>query len=271
MNLSEIQNQIEVIKALDVKNVTAEQIEQELRKLPLAVPITILKKELYISRYIGGDDFPSHSREVSYPYDAEFVQSYGRCNYPGQQVFYGAVMSGKIEEPRVVGYSEIFDFKNFDRTKRHFVATSKWLVLDEIYLVELYLRDEQIRNKIAANANKFHKEQLATLPDESRKPHEEILSYLSDEFSEPEGKYQITSTISNSYYGMSFRQTSGSRTFSVEGITYPSVKTEGTGMNVALLPGAVDNKLSLEMVVIDEVIPTGPKTFYLITTKLVQV
>lgn len=263
MNLTEVQGQIGLIKSLEIKPENLELIKKEVKRLLLPIPVTILQKDFYVyrARYIDGD-FPEHKKQVSYPYETRFVNSFGRCNFPEQQVFYGSVPSEKIQEARVTGISEIIDFDSLDRNKRHFIAVGKWLVLEDIFLAELYLRDDSIKNKITENANTFHKKQLNTLDTELRQVNEEILTFFSDELTEPKGRYELTSTISNLYFNKYLKKKDGTESLTVEGILYPSVKTEGQGMNVALLPTAVDNKLKLEMVLINEIIFTGPKSFY---------
>lgn len=262
MSLTEVQEQIRHIKSLDIKPDNLDVIKEQVKRLPLPVPVTVLKKDFYVyrARYIDSD-FPGHKREVSYPYETRFVKSFGRCNFPEQQIFYGSVLSDKIQETRVTGISEIIDFDSLDRNKRHFIAVGKWLILEDIFLAELYLRDERIKNKITENANTHHKNQLGTLEADVRQVHEEILTFFSDELTEPKGRYELTSTISNLYFNKYFKKKDGTESFTVEGLSYPSVKTEGEGMNVALLPTAIE-KLKLEMVLINEIVFTGPKSFY---------
>jgi hypothetical protein len=190
------------------------------------------------------------------------VKTFGRCNFPGQQIFYGSVLSDKIEEARVIGISEIINFDSLDRNKRHFVAIGKWLVQEEIFLAELYLRDERIKNKITQAANSNHKNAFSSLPLEEKQKHEEILTFFSDELTEPNGRYELTSLISNLYFNKFLSKKDGSESFSIEGLSYPSVKTSGQGVNVALLPATVDIKLKLEMVMINEIVFVGPKSFY---------
>lgn len=263
MTLTETQEQLKIIRSLDIKSDNLELIKEHVKRLPLPVPVTILKKGFYVyrARYIDGD-FPGHRKQMSYPYETDFVKYFGRCNCPGQQIFYGSVMSDKIKETRVTGISEIIDFDSLDRSKRHFIAIGAWLVQEEIFLAELYLRDEKVKNKITQDANTSHKNQLSTLTPEERQKHEEILTFFSDEFTEPNGRYELTSSISNLYFNNFFKKKDNSESFSIEGLSYPSVKTEGQGMNVALLPNTVDTKMKLEMVMINEVIFTGPKSFY---------
>lgn len=264
MTLAEIKGQIKNIKSLDFSPDNIEKIIEQVHKLPLPVPVTILRKDFYIcrARYVEGD-FPGHRKQISFPYDSAFVKSFGRCNFKGQQVFYGSVFTDEIKDLRLTGISEIIDFDSLDRNQRHFIAIGRWLILENINMAELYLSDQKIKNQISRHANENHNNWLSALSSEEREKNIEIMNFFSDEFTEPRGRYELTSAISNRYFKMFFQSQEDKKSFSIEGLSYPSVKTEGLGMNVALLPDTVDKKLKLEVVLINEIVFVGPKEIYL--------
>ncbi len=262
MDSKRISKSIESLRALDLDALTVEEIMQQLRLLPLPIAVTILKKGAMVFRTRPIVDFPSHIRELSYPYRPEFVSGFGRCNFPGQMIFYGAVDAKELDEVRVTGVSETVDFDSLDRSKRNFIATGKWEVINDIYLAELVLDSDRQKNPVTKQAGAFHQQQLQGLDAGRRVVHEQILRFHSEELSKRNANYKLTSAISNLFYELNLPLLDASGSINLEGISYPSVETEGKGMNVALLPTAVDMKLSPRMVLINEVITTGEKEFY---------
>jgi hypothetical protein len=253
---------IESIRALDLNALTVDEIMQRLRLLPLPLAVTVLKKGAMVFRTRPIEDFPRHIRELSYPYKPEYVSGFGRCNFPGQMIFYGAVDARELSEVRVTGVSETMDFDKIDRRKRSFVATGKWEVMSDVYLAELVLDADSQKNPVTKQAGAFHQQQLRQLDKERRAVHEQILRFHSQELSRRNANYKLTSAISNLFYELELPMLDSMGFFRLEGISYPSVETDGKGMNVAILPATVDLKLQPRMVLINEVVPSGEKEFF---------
>jgi hypothetical protein len=75
------------------------------------VPTALLKKGCYIDRVRinTNSEVFSNIEQVSYIHDKDVLENYvnfGRANEPKQAVFYGAIVSPKVEHPRVVAYFE---------------------------------------------------------------------------------------------------------------------------------------------------------------------
>lgn len=76
------------------------------------IPTAIIKKGAYIDRvrvHKKLTDIYYKQEDVSYIHDKEIIENYvsfGRANKEKQAIFYGAIESPEIKQPRVVAYFE---------------------------------------------------------------------------------------------------------------------------------------------------------------------
>src|SRR5690349_13883564 len=76
------------------------------------IPTAIIKKGAYIDRvrvHKELTDIYNKEEEVSYIHNKEVIEKYvgfGRANKEKQAIFYGAVESPEIKQPRIVAYFE---------------------------------------------------------------------------------------------------------------------------------------------------------------------
>jgi hypothetical protein len=214
-----------------------------------AVPTAILKKGWYIDRVrINKPDeiFTSHE-QVSYIHNQDIIDKdvdFGRANETKQTVFYGAVESPEIKQPRVVAYFEtselLKNLSSYENAEEIFTL-SRWKILEDIEVIEMIFSDEALKvndyTKISLQ-NQIKNYQNLDLADH----YEEQCRFFSNQFARNDVKkgesfkYKITAAYANYLW----------RNTSSKGITYPSVQSEYLGQNVALLPEVVDKKLSLE-------------------------
>lgn len=214
------------------------------------VPTAIIKKGAYIDRvriHKNMNDFYHKEEEISYIHDKDIIEKYvgfGRANMEKQAVFYGAVVSPEIEQPRIVSYFEtspiLKELEKHDNVVELFTV-SRWRVLEDIEVAEMIFSDEAL--KVSAYAQMSLKNQLGNykhLP--LAKEYEEQGRFFSNEFARSDirmgedFKYKITSAYANYIWHKTH----------LKGITYPSVQSNYIGQNVALLPEVVDKALKLE-------------------------
>lgn len=214
------------------------------------IPTAIIKKGAYIDRvrvHKRLTDVFFKEEEVSYIHNQEIIDNYvgfGRANKEKQAVFYGAVESPEISQPRIVAYFEtspiLKELEKHDNVIELFTV-SRWRVLEDIKVVEMIFSDEALKTSkyvqmsLENQLQHYHHLPLA-------KEYEEQGRFFSNEFarsdvrSGEDYKYKITSAYTNYIW----------ENTDLKGITYPSVQSAYLGQNVALLPEAVDNWLQLE-------------------------
>ncbi len=215
------------------------------------VPTALLKKGWFIDRVRinkQGEVFKSFD-QVSYIHDENTLNKYvgfGRANEPKQAIFYGAIISPQIKQPRVVAYFEtsglLKELDEHDNAEEVFTL-SRWRILEDIEVVEMIFSDEAL--KVNEYNRRSLENQLRNYKDLPLAGHYERQGkFFSNEFArsdirkDEEHKYKITAAYSNYLL----------KATSLMGITYPSVASNYLGQNVALLPEAVDKYLELENV-----------------------
>lgn len=216
------------------------------------IPSAILHKGWYIDRVRinkPGEVF-TNIQQVSYIHDENILKNhvgFGRANEPGQALFYGAILSPQIEQPRIVAYFEtselLKDLDKYDNIEEIFTL-SRWRILEDIEVIEMIFSDDAMKvndyNRLALQ------NQIQNYKDLPLAHHyEEQGKFFSNEFARndvyrgQQFKYKISAAYSN--YLLRHVQ-------HLKGITYPSVASNYLGQNVALLPEVVENSLKLESV-----------------------
>lgn len=214
------------------------------------IPTAIIKKGAYIDRvrvHKNLTDFFYKEEDVSYIHDKQIIENYvgfGRANKAKQAVFYGAVESPEIMQPRIVAYFEtspiLKNLEKYDNVTELFTV-SRWRVLEDIEIVEMIFSDEALKVSNYVKTSLEHQLQnYQHLP--LAKEYEKQGRFFSNEFARSDVhlgedyKYKITSAYANYIWE--------NTTF--KGITYPSVQSRYLGQNVALLPEVVHSSLRLE-------------------------
>lgn len=214
------------------------------------IPTAIIKKGAYIDRvrvHRTLTDVFYKEEDVSYIHDQDIIERYvdfGRANKKKQAVFYGAVESPEIKQPRIVAYFEtspiLKELEKHDNVTELFTV-SRWGVLEDVEVVEMIFSDEALKvSKYAEMSLEHQLQHYRHLP--LAKEYEEQGRFFSNEFARSDVrpgedyKYKITSAYANYIWANT----------NLKGITYPSVQSAYLGQNVALLPEVVDNSLRLE-------------------------
>lgn len=240
-----------------LRNVEYEHIYELIRSLRYKIlPTALLKKGWFIDRVRlnqPADVLFTRKDEISYITDQYVLQNcvdFGRANVKGQGIFYGAVLSPEIEQPRLSAYLETSKiYKHLERfpmapENQNLTETftvSRWRILEDIEVLEMIFSEEAL--KVSHYAQESLKNQLNNLKGHERIQHFiEQCTFFSNEFArnDIEQGENYKYKISSAYINYIWNQTD------FKGITYPSVATKYKGQNVALMPEFVDKYLELE-------------------------
>lgn len=172
---------------------------------------------------------------------------YQRASTPDKTMFYGALIpevleNDLIDDERITGAFEVVDFLRNLKIKagEKVITYGVWRVKSKIStysVVQPNLRKIKV-NWLKTISTRFFKE-LENHPQFKEKVPI-ILEYLAREFSKKvkEGKdyeYMVSALFAERACMLG-----------LDGILYPSVKMESTGLNIALTPECVDSHLELE-------------------------
>ncbi len=239
----------------NLDTVTYGHVYHSIRQVPdKYVPTALLHKGHYIDRVRinEGEKLFTTEHDVSYIHDPEVLKNHvglGRSNAEKQAVFYGAIESPEIRQPRVVAYFETTKlFKKPELLPDNITelfTMSRWRIMAEIEVVEMIFSKDAQENSEYARTSVTN--QMSKLPnDEIRKFCYEQGEFFSEEFARKDVgdnqsyKYKISSAYANYIWDRT----------AFKGITYPSVQSIYSGQNVALLPELVDKYLKLESVAV---------------------
>ena len=190
---------------------------------------------IYRARPTEAVDFTT-SKEMSYN---PVSKSFGRCHFPGLPVFYGSIASEAIKYPMLTNLAEAsLILREKLPTEGEFQMTvGKWLVEKPFWLVAIV-------SDVASNPENISQLNLAESFAEKLKSYPDPIAakaigeYFASEFAKDhitsQNDYKISAAIANKIYSNG-----------VGGILYPSVRTEGAGFNVAILPFVADEYLKL--------------------------
>ncbi|MBK8045084.1 MAG: hypothetical protein IPK21_22025 [Haliscomenobacter sp.] len=242
----------------DLENVNYEEIKNIISKSIRQVPIAtaFLRKGWFVDRVRvnKGNQLFTNENEISYIKDQYVIDNYltqfGRANKPHQVMFYGAVKSSEIWQPRATAIfetSQILKDKEAVNIEGELLTVSRWKVLEDILLVEIVFDDDAIaKNPNTRAAFNHHMKQIAHHP--LRELGLRQIQFFSREFAkkvENHWEYKISVAYTELILHDKKPSING---YPIEGIAYPSVPSDHKGQNVVLRPDVVDAKLELELV-----------------------
>lgn len=247
LDKDQLERLINKYKSIKLQGVAFPKLLRELRKDFRYLPFTTakLKKGGTIERArinLEGEIFNSEN-QLSYRTDIRNITKYGRANIPHSSMFYGSIVSDHIANPRIVNIFETDEsFRNHDSEDRELLVTvGKWKIKEDFEIAEITFSDE-VRKKIPS-VQKAYEYHIQKIKQDHPKNYEyfiRIMEFFSDEFA----KKDITS---DSDYKLSAAYTELALMANLKGVTYPSVRTEFEGINVALPIPVVDEFLELEI------------------------
>lgn len=259
-----LKRHVEALKKTDFGKLSFTEVYRYIEKTISFIPFTVAR--IHANHHIerarinfNGEIF-NKEESISYIKDSSIIQHYGRANKPNQSMFYGAVKSDMVPLPRIVNCAEIQDVlrtKNEKNITTEFIVTvGKWKIIKDIDVIEMVFKTDLIHS--VPDIERAYKQQMSYF--EKSIPHgikqmEYLLSFFSDEFARSDIKTDRDYWISAAYTNMALKING------INGVIYPSVRTDYLGTNVALTPKIVDNNLKLETVEMFHVYIKSKKVF----------
>lgn len=259
-----LKRHVETLKKTDFGKLSFNEVYRYIEKTISFIPFTVAR--IYANHHIerarinfNGEIFNSEE-SISYIKDCSIIQRYGRANKPNQSMFYGAVKSDMVPLPRIVNCAEIQDVlrtKNEKNITTDFIVTvGKWRIIKDIDVIEMVFKNDLIHS--VPDIERAYEQQMSYF--EKSIPHgikqmEYLLSFFSDEFAKSDIKTDRDYWVSAAYTNMALKING------INGVMYPSIRTDYLGTNVALTPEVVDNNLRLENVEMFHVYVKGKNVF----------
>ncbi|MDP4208723.1 MAG: hypothetical protein Q8928_07925 [Bacteroidota bacterium] len=234
---------IQLLKNTDLQHVSRDKIIYTLHKNGIRLPIltSIIKKGEIIERgriSHEGRMFSSEC-EISYRTDIEKIDKYGRANRPFQSMFYGSSPTRDIKHPTIVLFSELVEqFRNISKSNFETTMTvGRWIVIDDFEVADIcfsenYFTVDELKNRFELWVQKIQDTEL------NEENYQNLLSFFSNEFAKANINNHHDYKISSIYTDYVLNE-------KLNGICYPSVRTDYQGRNFALLPSAVEEYMEL--------------------------
>jgi hypothetical protein len=213
------------------------------------IPLLFNKGEKIIrSRRNDKEDFFYKVSDLSYP-PSNCVTRTDRASLKGRPMFYASVFTSDVEKtgalPRIVSALETLNiFKSDHDSKFCFFTQSIWISNEDIHLFAFPVSGKYKRE--CKELSKLRKDWKIYCKDNYSEKSVDFFSYIGDLMATPGNScvYDVTATcIDYIITALGF-----------EGVLYPSVPTEGQGLNICLIPKVVDKKLFFRSAIIELVL-----------------
>lgn len=244
MNLAAIQRCIDNLNNIDAGDPDGYHKAVEFYKAAKRLPFLILDFPnlpfaVYKTRTHQTDNFFEQFSDIGLPPPGAVVD-FGRCNIPGQPVFY-------CSDYRPTSYIELLEYWVAEKKGRYLYATiGKWkishslkaLIVTSPFAEERTSAYDQSHGKVLDNF-------IHSQTGESRQAIILFYKFLFDRFRKPAKGDLQTYMITAAYCNLAFNQ----QRDPIDAIFYPSVPYEGKGVNLAIKVGYnFENNLQLELV-----------------------
>jgi hypothetical protein len=174
----------------------------------------------------------------------EFNKTYQRASTPNQTMFYATSVPDKLEEGeldnmRIIGITETIPMlRHKQKSGYQKISFGRWVVQDDIKLMaivhkESYYKESNYTRELVDGYNGFINQYPKEMIDKSLK----FLDFMASEFSKENIKNDFDYMISAIFAENCIKN-------GLDGVLYPSVRTEGKGFNIAITPKATE-KLGL--------------------------
>ncbi|MCK4923142.1 MAG: hypothetical protein KAS71_18975 [Bacteroidales bacterium] len=235
------------LKSADIKKVSYKKLIHIIIQNNFQLPYTtlILKKGTPIERgrLNENDGYFNSEFEISYRTDAGNIKDFGRANKPFQSRFYGTIPSKDIKSLAVVLFSEIVEqFRKIPASDFETTMTiGRWIIKEDFEIADVcfseeYFNIEEIKNRYDFWKNETKNDLIG------QKEYQDLLTFFSKEFSKIQIDTHFDYKLSSLYADIAVDANK------LNGISYPSVKTNYEGYNVALTSDAVERYLELKEV-----------------------
>lgn len=219
------------------------------------IPISLRKEQKIIrSRINDQDDLYYEVSDLSYP-PVHCVTRTDRASLKGSPMFYASVFTTDAEKtgalPRIVSALETLNILKESHTYQQCIFTqSVWLAREDIHLFAFPVSGKYQRN--CYELNMFREGWETYCKDWFSDKSVKFFSFIGDLMATQSSSciYDITATCVNYIINK----------LSFEGIIYPSVPSEGEGLNICLTPETVDKKVEFKGAVTETVVRQDMKT-----------
>jgi hypothetical protein len=209
----------------------------------------------------NGERF-SQAHQLSYV-PKEKNGSYKRASTPYTTMFYGSffpdeLYNGSVDTARLIGVTEACSLlRDKSIYEGEAVLTfGKWLVKKDIPVcVVIHNKNYITKNPLIKKFNDRYTEFISQVNSEMRDDSNMILNFFADQFAKPvehEFEYLISAVFTEKIISLN------NQGIAVGGILYPSIKTEGEGLNVSITPKFMEC-LELKMAIECTVYKKGDK------------
>ncbi|WP_339869380.1 hypothetical protein [uncultured Algoriphagus sp.] len=233
---------IQALQNADLKNTPIEEIRAQLKLLErFGVMVTTLHpgKRIVRARLSEKKSFENVS-QLSYK-PQEFNSTFQRASTPHKTMFYGSIVPEVqgTSEPSTARITVLFEIANFLKDPNSIgeldVTFSAWDVIEDIDLISIvHHKDFQRPTQLSSYLQGQFQNLVKGNPDLETQSLE-ISEFLGNEFAKSPISHHTDYTISAIY--------SEIISDSYDGILYPSVRLAGEGINIALTPETVNQKL----------------------------
>jgi phage antirepressor YoqD-like protein len=238
---------IENLKNADLSKVAFKKLFHIMQQNDIQIPYTtaVLKKGTPIERGRINDDcsFFNSEFEISYTTDTGNLKEFGRANKPFQSRFYGAIPSIDIKYPRIVLFSELVEqFRDIPEDDFEITMTiGRWIVKEDFEIADVcfsndYFNVDNIKRRYDHWIGKTKHTKIG------QKQYQELLIFFSNEFSKTQIENHFDYKLSCLYAEIAVYGNG------LNGIGYPSVRTDYLANNVAITPNAAERFLELKEV-----------------------
>ncbi|MGZ3873964.1 MAG: RES family NAD+ phosphorylase [Mucilaginibacter sp.] len=241
LSLEDTKKIIEEIARLDLTSVTKDEILLYFEKIQNHVSIIqIVPAGTIVCRsvpdYLPDGRFPKTVQEMSYNPHLDQCR-YNRANWEGESVFYGSISADFLRSNDTSGFEIISLDKRESKICREIVFIGKWVVQKDLEVVSIGGSSSLLnKTNMSKSRHKLLIDYITKIPE-----HELSLklidTFLCNEFSKdvPDDKrflYKISAGYADYLKANGFN-----------GLLYPSVRSLGAGLNIALFPNAIDSGL----------------------------
>ncbi|HEY4196294.1 MAG TPA: RES family NAD+ phosphorylase [Mucilaginibacter sp.] len=247
MNLDETRNIINCIKSLELNSIGKLEMIEHISKLNRHVSVihklpagTIICRS--VNNFLEDKRYPKTIQEISYNPDLE-TSRFNRANWDKESTFYGSI-SDDIMKSYETSCMEIIKLQQSEKQIcQETIFVGKWILqkdLDFIFvgggskLINITNKTKS-RNELLVNYITKYPEDVLSL--------KMIDSFLCNEFSKTVNENERWNYKASAAYS-TFLKNNGH-----PGLMYPSVQSNGAGLNIAIFPHIIDNgTLKLEYV-----------------------
>lgn len=257
-HLEVMEEKLALVESLLVQEVTDERFNMAINAIHFMIdkiPLVMLRLEPGAPIFRGrpnSDSLFSQQSEISYNRAAVDRITAGRFNRPMEPLFYGSL---RVEDPRVdaVLHCALECCKELTAPDEgpiiQDITVGKWLNRGTLPVINLCFdeRHHAVNPRLKTHTENFHKELGTYLSAEACDfviRFMKFFSALAWSVNTNENSYYILNAF---FYAVRYYYAE-SRNTAIPGIVYPSAMTDALGLNIVLVPQAVDMFLRLDMV-----------------------